>query len=232
MTPAAIRGTEARVFLGVKAVEAGLADSVGTFDSVLAELTRGSSGRANPSTVKGSTMTDIRIADGTRDADANAGNTQADVDRQVTEARAAERTRIAGLYALGKKMPGHDAVIDAAVADGSSVEKAAVRIIDAEAAIRDRKAAANKDADTALAGITATPRAGGADQVDRTASRAAAGDGRPATEGRTDAELKDDWARSQTLRASYITADDYVADVKAERAGRFKVLAPKADKAA
>lgn len=225
MTPAAIRGTEARVFLGAKAVEAGLADSVGTFDSVLAELTRGSSGRANPSTVKGSTMTELN--NGAR-ADAAAGNTQADVDRQVTEARSAERTRIAGLYALGKKMPGHDAIIDAAVADGSSVEKAAVRIIDAEASIRDRKALANKDADTALGGITATPRAAGADRGDRDASRAAGG---PAQYPATEAGWKAEFAASAALQAEFISEAGFVAFRQAEAGGKVRFLKNK-DKAA
>lgn len=38
LSPDAIRGTEARVYIGAEAVRVGLADAVGTFESVLAEL--------------------------------------------------------------------------------------------------------------------------------------------------------------------------------------------------
>jgi signal peptide peptidase SppA len=38
LSPAAIRATEARVFIGAEAVKAGLADEVGTFESVLAKF--------------------------------------------------------------------------------------------------------------------------------------------------------------------------------------------------
>lgn len=56
LSPAMIRATEARTFIGADAVEQGLADSVGTFASELADLSRGS-GRILPSTpTKGSKM--------------------------------------------------------------------------------------------------------------------------------------------------------------------------------
>jgi signal peptide peptidase SppA len=41
MSAAAIRGTEAKTFLGKEAVDRGLADSVGTFESALADISRG-----------------------------------------------------------------------------------------------------------------------------------------------------------------------------------------------
>ncbi len=41
LSPAAIRDTEARTFLGKEAVDRGLADSVGTFESALADISRG-----------------------------------------------------------------------------------------------------------------------------------------------------------------------------------------------
>jgi signal peptide peptidase SppA len=41
LSPAAIRGTEAKTFLGKEAVDRGLADSVGTFESTLADISRG-----------------------------------------------------------------------------------------------------------------------------------------------------------------------------------------------
>ncbi len=41
MSASAIRGTEAKTFLGKEAVDRGLADSVGTFESALADISRG-----------------------------------------------------------------------------------------------------------------------------------------------------------------------------------------------
>lgn len=43
ISPQAVRDTEARTYIGSKAVDVGLADSVGSFDSVLAEMTRAAS---------------------------------------------------------------------------------------------------------------------------------------------------------------------------------------------
>jgi signal peptide peptidase SppA len=90
----AIRATEARTYLGADAVTAGLADAVGTFDSVLADLERQISAGTLPrpksrsSAAKGQTMTDKT-------------HTQADIDAAATAARAeakiAERTRIGAI---------------------------------------------------------------------------------------------------------------------------------------
>ena len=46
LTAAAARKTEARIFIGKAAVDAGVADRVGTFEQVLADLSRASSGRS------------------------------------------------------------------------------------------------------------------------------------------------------------------------------------------
>lgn len=92
LTPAAIRATEARTFIGSDAVKAGLADEVGTFEDALAELSRGAR-RAN----RGSKMRDERTY------------SQAELEAAVAEARTAsitegrtigaeaERTRIAAI---------------------------------------------------------------------------------------------------------------------------------------
>lgn len=50
LSAAAARATEARIFIGEEAVAAGLADRVGTFEEVLADLSRGQSGRPTSST--------------------------------------------------------------------------------------------------------------------------------------------------------------------------------------
>lgn len=48
MSPKAIRATEARTFLGAEAVAVGLADAVGTFEEVLADLSHRGAGSAAP----------------------------------------------------------------------------------------------------------------------------------------------------------------------------------------
>jgi signal peptide peptidase SppA len=103
MSAKAIRGTEARTFMGQEAVRLGLADEVGSFETALSELTRGLSGRSTPA--KRSTQ-----MSGSNEPSATAGAfTQADLDRAraegVTEGTsagtlagaAAERTRISGI---------------------------------------------------------------------------------------------------------------------------------------
>jgi signal peptide peptidase SppA len=229
MSPAAIRGTEARVFIGAKAVDVGLADSVGTFDSVLAELTRGSSGRAIPSTLKGSTMTDTNTGAATAAA-TPPGITAGERDAAVTAAVTAERARMAGLTALGAKLPGHDAIITAAVAEGISVEAAALRIVDAEAAIRTRAATGLKDADALVRGASSAPRVD-TGRADHAASAAAAG-GAPSIEGKSDDQLKADWQASTALRQEFLTAADYVGFAKAETAGKVRILRGRDQKAA
>jgi len=79
MNTEAARGTKARVFGGGDAVAARLADRVGTFESVLSDLTRGRSGRS-PS-AKGVSMTENSNGP-------VVGFSQADVDRARAEGKA------------------------------------------------------------------------------------------------------------------------------------------------
>ena len=80
----AIRATEARTFIGQAAVDAGLADAVGTFDSVLTDASRGR-GRTTP-------------PKGTRSMSSqDATFTQADLDRASADAGRAAQTRISGI---------------------------------------------------------------------------------------------------------------------------------------
>jgi signal peptide peptidase SppA len=109
LTQAMARATEARTFIGAAGVEAGLADAVGSFESVLADLTR-AAGRNPPQ--KGRSM---KEENGAPAAESNAGTvTKADHDaamlRATNEGKAAtdaalkaERERIAGLDKLAAK---------------------------------------------------------------------------------------------------------------------------------
>ena len=70
VSPKAIRATEARTFIGAEAVAVGLADDVGTFESALADLTRGA-GRLSTSIPKGTSMDNTK---GAPQADAGTDN--------------------------------------------------------------------------------------------------------------------------------------------------------------
>jgi len=98
LTAAAARATEARTFIGAAAVTAGLADRVGSFESVLTELSR-AGGRT--------TVQHRSIAMDTNDQPApNAGISQIDHERAVNAARAegtkagatAERERFKAVF--------------------------------------------------------------------------------------------------------------------------------------
>ena len=91
LTAAAARKTEARTFIGAAAVAVGLADRVGTFEAVLAELTRARSGRSTIQTRRPSMDTTEQAV-----AEAKPGISQADHDAAVaaahTDGRAAGAT--------------------------------------------------------------------------------------------------------------------------------------------
>ncbi|MGA0615940.1 S49 family peptidase [Paracoccus sp. KR1-242] len=90
----AARATEARVFHGQAAIAAGLADRLGTFEGVLAELQSRRTGPAGRQPPKGTRMS----ADNNTQPGVDTGITQAAHDAAVTTARAegatAERARI------------------------------------------------------------------------------------------------------------------------------------------
>jgi len=102
---AAIRATEARTFLGADAVDVGLADELGTFEEVLADLSRG--GSRSTTVMKGSfQMTQTTSAP----AAETAGIPKAEHDLAVAAARTdghaagakAERERFAAILADDK----------------------------------------------------------------------------------------------------------------------------------
>lgn len=85
LTAAAARKTEARTFIGKAAVDAGVTDRIGTFESVLAELSRASpKGGRSPSQTRRSSMSEITGAPAAMD---DAGITQAEHNRAVSAAR-------------------------------------------------------------------------------------------------------------------------------------------------
>lgn len=82
LTAAAARKTEARIFMGQEAVDAGLADRVGSFETVLSELTRAvqpSGGRSTSQTRRAS----MSETNGAPAAEADAGIPKAEHDTAV-----------------------------------------------------------------------------------------------------------------------------------------------------
>lgn len=122
LTAAMARKTQARTFVGAEAVELGLADRLGSFESVLADLTSAQGGRTTVQ--KRSIRMDTET--GAPAAVTNAGISQADHDAAVATARTegeqagaeAERTRLAtalgadGIAGNGRRMA---AALDLAV---------------------------------------------------------------------------------------------------------------------
>ncbi|CAI2936148.1 S49 family peptidase [Aminobacter niigataensis] len=85
LSAAAARKTEARIFMGQEAVEAGLADRVGSFETVLSELTRAvtPSGGRSTSQTRRSSMSE---KEGAPVAEADAGIPKAEHDAAVKAA--------------------------------------------------------------------------------------------------------------------------------------------------
>lgn len=85
LTEDAARQTEARSYIGGEAVNVGLADRIGTFESVLTELSsRAPTGRSTSRTSKGASMSETTGAP----AAENVGISKAEHDTAVTTARA------------------------------------------------------------------------------------------------------------------------------------------------
>lgn len=218
MTIDMARATEARTLIGQAAVDAGLADDVGNFESVLTDLTRGA--RRTTTSTKGKSMTE---ANGAPAAETNAGITQAQLDAAVAnavtqanaaaEARlAADRERMTGLDGLAAKCAGNAAalkIIGDAKASGASVADTALALVNAGAFTGAAVLGAIQSDDASAAGA-APAAAGSALQAGQV----------PQTEDGWKAE----YAGSAALQAEFVSAATYVAFKKAEAAGQVRVL--------
>lgn len=219
----AARATEARVFAGEAAVKVGLADRVGTFESVLTDLSR-AAGRT-PSQ-KGRSMSENK---GAPTAETPAGITQADHDAAVAKAKSdaeagfaakleADRKRMAALDELAAECGGNKDGLDmiaAAKADGSSAEETALKLVKAgvfkKAAVLGAMEADDATAKGA-APAAATPAANSTTVE-------------PTPEG-----WKSEWAGNKQLQQQYPKAEHYVSFKKAEADGRVRILEGRAGK--
>lgn len=119
------------IFVGREAVERSMADAIGTLDSVLAGL----AARQPESDSFRSSAEDTQDMDTITDRPADRPDQAALAAQATAAATTAERSRVAALLALKTKMPAHGALIDTMIGDGTAIEQANARVIDAEAAL-------------------------------------------------------------------------------------------------
>lgn len=106
MTEKSIRGTEARTYIGQAALDAGLVDAIGSFETVLADLSRGTVRNSSP---KRLSMSDEKTF------------SQAELDAAVNAAVTSARTEATA--AAEKVTAEHQAAVAAARAEGTMAER-------------------------------------------------------------------------------------------------------------
>lgn len=212
LTDSAARATEARVFAGAAAVAVGLADRVGTFESVLQGLSR-AEGRT-PSQ-KGRSMSENT---GASAADPNAGTppqatggiTKADLDAAVakatTDAQAgfeaklkADRERMAALDELAAECAGNAdglAIVAKAKSEGTSPEAAALQLVKAGVFKKAAVLGALQEDDKSASGAAPAASATGAGK---------------AAVPQTEAGWKAEYEGSADLQGEFLSAEAYVA---------------------
>jgi signal peptide peptidase SppA len=207
----AARSTEARTFAGEAAVQQGLADRIGTFETALADLSRAhsptSGGGRTTSHVKGTRMSETNDAPA---VETNAGISQAQVNDAVAAALTADRTRMADLDELGGMVAGN--------ADGEKIvrEAKASGATAAETALKLARAGAFKKA-ASLAALAAD------DEGAAGAAPAAAADGNAAKvdeKTATREQLVAAWnaaPEGSALRKNYLTAESYASAILFDR---------------
>lgn len=173
------------IFVGKDAVQAGLADSLGSFEAVLADLSAGGRKRTgvNGSTRKGNSMSDTNEQPG---ASASAEQIATAVAAAVEKSQAAERTRTSALTKIANAHGVDAGALAAAIADGTDVATFALAAADhavaakaaavlAAAAEKDSKIEALKtDEELAAAAEASTGREPGEDTVESVAAAIAA----------------------------------------------------------
>ena len=115
------------IFVGKDAVKAGLADELGSFESVLAELSAGRKGAKSPSPRNGRTTMSENIEPA---AEAAVIDNSKAIGDAVSAALAAERTRTAGLDRIASAHAVDAAVLAKAKEDGTDVATFALAVAD------------------------------------------------------------------------------------------------------
>lgn len=196
------------LLIGQSAVNAGMADEVGSLETLLLSLSRG------PTTMTAKTMTREQIAaDYPEIAEAFRAEGRAGVDLGAARAEgaAAELQRVKDVQAAS--LPGHEALIATLMFDGVTTgAQAALKVLADERAKRgDKLAALHADAAAAAVPAAAAP----ADD----AEKPGADKSLPLNE-RCEAE----WKHDASLRADFGSLDEYIAFSKANESGLVRRL--------
>lgn len=208
------------VKVGREAAEAGMADAVGTFDSVLTALAAAGPVKSLGNRVAAATKSENpKMTDNPTLAELEAAHP--DLVTQIrTAARAdgvsagaeAERTRIAGIQAHA--MSGMDALVAEMVADGKTTpDQAAGRILAAHKASLGKHAQGVADVEKHTGKVAASPAATREEPKKIAAT--------------TPEGWKAEWAASAELQDEFPTADHYANYQVGVRDGRIKRLTAK-----
>lgn len=158
MTEKSIRGTEARTYIGASALEAGLVDEIGSFETVLADLSGRSARSSTSNQRKATTMNDMTMF------------TQVQLDAAVTAART-EATAAANVAAAAAQETAIAAAVTKATADAITAERARIgAIINSDegkargaAALSLALSDANLTAEVAVKTLAGLPKSTGVD---------------------------------------------------------------------
>lgn len=202
--------------MGMEAVDAGMADRMATLEEVIAGL----SGKS----VKGAIMANEAGAPEAQtpaiDRVYLAANHPDLVTALQAEGATAERERILGVQAQGAKLPGHDKLIAALVADGTSTAAdAAMQILTAEQAIAGQRREALQADRLNPVHFAAAPSASEDAALD-TAAAADADANLP-----VETRCENQWKKDASLHREFTSLSAYTAYTKATESGRARVLA-------
>ena len=225
----AVRDTQARVYRGDAAVQAGLADRVATTDQLITELAAmrsrslpvGQSARSHASNQGGAmsgntqggqpaaqTQLAPQLSRESLERDHPALFAQLRVEFTAAGAHA-ERERIAAVRA--QSLPGHEALIETLAADGKTTgPEAAAAVLAAERSVRQAQAQAHAGDAPKPAPHAAAPAVEQPIAEDKT---------RPIEE-----RSKAAWDSDPKLRAEFANYDEYLAFARADDAGKVRVL--------
>lgn len=206
------------MLIGSDAVAAGMADRVGTLESVIAGLSgqqRGHAMTTQTSTAQPVITIDLIKTQYPDIAQALRAEGEQSVTAQLAELRTevaqTERARIQAVFEQGEQLPGHEQLIKTLMFDGKTTgPEAAVQILAAEKAARGSELEKIKrSAPTPVPSASTDPEPTVDDHL-------------PVEE-----RCKIEWERSSDIRAEFGDLETYTSYKRAEEAGRIRVLRAK-----
>lgn len=197
-------------FLAAEAVDRGMVTRISTLEAIIAGLSGAPAKKGDPRMAHDETGRPDAVKPAI-DRAYLAANHPDLITALQAEGAAAERARILDVQAQAKGFPGHDALVAELVADGQSTgPEAAVRILAAErATLQNRAASLRAEAPAAVPDAPA-PGPGATAQID------------PAAPVADRARVA--WEGDAALRAEFRTLEAYTAYLKATEAGRARVF--------